>query len=215
MKRLAKLVSASIVLGLLTTIMTSLLIAAYWPAGWIYPQSRFRQLETIEWMIPVPDDWPTTGDITTVTQGSIGMQFYSQGLHKYTDESTSTYYIKRISHGWPFAALSRYEAGSYVWTSRNEIDALMPNQEWMRGVRFKLPFAADHAELLPTVPSVGFIANSTLFACFYTMIMFLIIFAKSKLKTKRGLCSQCAYPLENLKTCPECGTPADPRTMVQ
>jgi len=69
---------------------------------------------------------------------------------------------------------------------------------------------------LPLVPLwPGFAINTLFYGSLAWVTLFAITRAKQRRRRDRGCCIACAYPVENLETCPECGTTANPRTMVQ
>ncbi len=103
--------------------------------------------------------------------------------------------------GWPFYALSRVQIDSYIDNSRvpsNQSNSIAPS--------WNTPMT--RSELLPYVPSLDGLLGNWLFYGIPSFIALTLIERINRLRRdKIGLCIKCKYPLEHLKTCPECGTP--------
>lgn len=92
---------------------------------------------------------------------------------------------------------------------------------WGARVRSGIPIDSSYrSEWLPTYLPVapqwpGFLINTLFYASlawgFSTFIARLI----KQSRVRRGLCPKCKYELATLPTCPECNTPAPPRTIPQ
>ena len=132
----------------------------------------------------------------------VGAGLRVRGIHAVAlgedDTVTETETVLEISAGWPLRCLT----GEY-W------------DYWGISERSRLVSAAPSLPLLPSLPTWWFyplgpkplaFAVNTLF---YATVVFIsassIILTRQRLRTRRGACPHCGYPLATLSRCPECG----------
>ncbi len=111
--------------------------------------------------------------------------------------------IATLGYGWPRVAL----AADYLQTAGMQMTL-------KNGIRFSPEaIAGRYTRAFPTrVVWRGLVENLALYSFIVYLVLLLgplLRFPKAALRWKRkrrGLCVQCAYPLEGLAICPECGT---------
>jgi hypothetical protein len=114
------------------------------------------------------------------------------------------YYFYDIAAGWPFRSF---------WGSRR----LYHNQYVYNHHRFYwcLPLGAPKMDphqdpLFPYRPLPGLLGNTALYGigayAMFTLIGRAFIAVRTDLRRRRGRCTRCAYQLDALSICPECGT---------
>ncbi len=110
--------------------------------------------------------------------------------------------IATIGYGWPFVALA----------SDHLIGGTQPNVV-LKGIQYSPEKAVDgsYARAFPTrVVWSGLVANLALYTPL--TLALLVLFSRvhrvviARPRVRRGLCVRCAYPLDGLAICPECGT---------
>lgn len=134
----------------------------------------------------------------------------AEGLFAYW---TSTYETTTVS-GLPMRALRSHVEPYHGSDTRDALQGLdLPILElFRRGFptnRLPAWLHAHRETRLPFVPVwTGFIINTV----FWSFLSWLAVAGPNRIRRvirrKRGLCMQCKYNLDDLPTCPECGTPA-------
>lgn len=106
--------------------------------------------------------------------------------------------ITRITAGFPFRAFE-YRRGEYHsaeiagWQTPSIAipDLLRP------------PLGGDVVPIVPMLP--GFIANVGVYTVLTWILWSGVLYLRRALRAHRGRCQHCAYPLNDLPICPECG----------
>ena len=147
---------------------------------------------------PLTEDWQVVDEV--VTANGFGKSIRIVAADDGDFEGARAY---RHTLGWPLASLRfagfshmrRQDDGSRTWTSAEH-----------RVGRIRLPWASaaspfSRADIL----CAGLAVNSLLYAA----ILWLLIRGPSPLRrfirSKRGLCTACGYPLRESPVCTECG----------
>jgi hypothetical protein len=201
--------------------------AAVWQQYVIFPHDGPPQ-GSLDWLFDVPEDWPK---LTDGPPGCIGRSAWTEQVVQggISDDSSTEYMIVQVSYGWPIKSLCHRTAYTYP---------KMPDSPPGMHFDYHIPFTAvdlgtfahgieipdltptGHNTRLPLIPRpLGFGINFLLYsvACFVVLFAFSLALGRLRdwHRSTRGLCRSCGYELANLKTCPECGTAAKPRTMPQ
>jgi|GEM_PF-3403198 len=214
MREWIAIILVSLLFGTIVSILISWLIAVYQPAGFNSPRYEDRRVNNLEWMLPVPDSWPVSEEGVIRTQISPGMHFLSQAVNIYDSLPNSHYFLNRLSHGWPYAALSRYEATSSITSSPPEIhEGLLSSQRHKQGIVIRPPFTNGELRVLPVVPTDGFLRNVFFWGLVSLVSLSGFNLLRRQYRIRNAHCICCGYTLAGLETCPECGTSAKPRRM--
>jgi hypothetical protein len=127
----------------------------------------------------------------------------SSSLHP---QSGSAYMADTFIAGWPWGALqaTRFERYPAV---PNEPPARPTASLWHEGV-LELPKRSGQGQRrLPIKPAFpGLALDLVTFGAATWMLLCFASIARRKLRSRKGLCPHCAYPLSGA-TCPECGKP--------
>lgn len=110
-----------------------------------------------------------------------------------------------IASGWPFLSL-------YTWrtTTPYEVDSesidFDRRHHWGLVLREESRGSERFAMVLPFRPIWrGFIGGMVAYGVIGWSALRLIGMARSRGRRRRGLCPSCAYPMDGLERCPECG----------
>lgn len=111
-----------------------------------------------------------------------------------------------LDAGWPFLSLRGWScvaiknSSTVVRSARAGLIENVPTVSTLRG----LPQTAS----LPYCPRwPGFIANTLFYAALWWLLFTGLITARAARRSRRGLCTRCAYDLRGIASgvCPECG----------
>jgi len=208
MRRWKFLFFASIACGVILTILTSW-ASAFWLE---YQPFTYDSVDIPSWVRRVPESWPSAPDEqTTHYQFSFGDCFRQMNMLQSLDSDFELYDYR---YGWPMSAMS------YQVTSRwNPVDGQVTQR--MGWLSDGIPLPRHHPDRrLPLRPdAIPFAINTLFYAC---VTLSLVIgftrfsqWMRSSLRASRGHCRKCGYTLAGLPSCPECNTPAPPRTITQ
>ncbi len=130
--------------------------------------------------------------------------YYSPPSHLYGQDHGT---VITLAYGWPFVALCT----DYIYGLHHHSVAQGIQISQSTRVNQRYPRA------LPTrVVTEGLVVNLLLYAagCYGALKLGHLLVRRSaaRLRTKRGQCVRCAYPLDGLAICPECGTEQQART---
>jgi len=122
-------------------------------------------------------------------------------------------YAGRLTVGWPFPAFESYIGTTWSWSTPSQpidfgpltagfwkIHDLNP---WGSSIGINIgPFGFP---IRPTWP--GFALNVVTYSLLAYPIVTMARTIRRIHRRRRAICIRCAYPLHDLPTCPECGTP--------
>lgn len=162
---------------------------------------------------PVERKW---GQLAVLCRsGSFGIHDYeSLGAKTPPDDAISNYYM--LQAGWPVRSLYRSKNGvtfDYLGWPRPidmwEPEMLSEGVELPTGLRF---LDRQWRRFLPVVPLwPGFAINTIFYAAILWLLFAAPGFVRRRIRSKRGLCPACAYPVGTSPVCTECGKPVTQR----
>lgn len=136
--------------------------------------------------------------------------------------------LARLYYGWPFRSMSCDSIAVYLKGSNTYLPhevTILDRAQSLAGYR-----SMDSQIFLPDefprwvppqrsppvfrpMPRViewpGFLASTTLYGSLMWLVVFAPFTARRIRRRCRGRCVKCGYQLEDLPTCPECGTPSN------
>lgn len=207
-------------LGLLTTLMASVLIAGYGPNGLIPPtQPPPGQYDLPTWLRgiwPPParvDIFDRFGDRTVAFECVLVKAVH----HNPDDDCVGS--LWRMEYGWPVPAMRCFYVhlmGNYnavPEATKRALRASLDQVRWrIRGAEFPSWARTDGTRKIPLDPVWSGLTIDTLtFGAGYWLIL-CIGSVRRTVRLRRNLCPHCAYSLAGITTaiCPECGSPLKP-----
>jgi hypothetical protein len=154
----------------------------------------------------------TPSQVDALAANRYGFKDSATNMHQYV---TAQYSESDQISGFPFPAHITISTECALFPGRGVVH-LVPHQRewsWLEGgisaPRLNRKFAVERVRLPVWIWPPGFIANTLFWAVsfwFATRGVFSIL---RRLRWRKGLCGQCAYPMQQTGTgaCPECGTP--------
>lgn len=126
---------------------------------------------------------------------------YDEGPHRDASRAKHWYFVRA---GWPMKALVGWKGSIKEGTTgktfaQHAISSIpLIRADHRPRERIDIPFA-------PLWP--GFIANTLIYAALWWLLFTGLVSARSARRTRRGLCTRCAYDLRGVPSgvCPECG----------
>lgn len=126
--------------------------------------------------------------------------------------------VREVRAGWPMPALraTARSRGTDTGPDGQPLPELGPLETGIPDAEQRLParLRLHAARTLPLQPEwTGFIVNSVLFACVPLGFIVGHRWMRMRVRNRLGLCLSCAYPVQGMDICPECGlrvTPARP-----
>jgi len=200
MQRLSKVLQTSIVFGLLGIVLNALVIyaCAYFIHDSNYVRHDPRQLK---WIVQAPTGFPIRPQRVDEWTGfgTRHLFAYADGLAMKQGNVTTLRYVQwQVEAGWPWYGCS---GGHSLVTddvkiiSEASARALVLGQAQPGGVRL-LPLKIDFSSF-----GIG--------AAFYALATYLIAQfcaqVRRMMRSKRGVCPACAYPVGTSDVCTECG----------
>lgn len=165
--------------------------------------------------------WAKAEGFGVFSAGVAEMPWFSSGMS--ADDTENRCRMRHYS-GWPLLCLVR--AGELDYQSPTMLDDLKQNAlisrlniAWFDGLSH--PFASSlpwnhRSKKLALRPLPAHLAINT---AFWGLLAWASLRGPSRIRrwnrNRRGLCRTCGYTLAGLPTCPECNTPAPPRTIPQ
>ncbi|MFO0857976.1 MAG: hypothetical protein U0640_11530 [Phycisphaerales bacterium] len=193
--------------GVLVTVIVSWAIPIRNYYGKLFFASSAEALPN-EWPIDVPSNWPSApNDASMTSRWGFELRYYewtSYGTGTFdpsTPEKRRQYAILIRRAGWPFRAMASVEkhesdfiaaidSSSWTWT--------VPGFRNRRLEKLQLPFK-------PLFP--GFALNVLIIAGIPFVAVCMLKKRRFTRLARTRCCMKCAYPVGQLPTCPECGTP--------
>ncbi len=199
-------VVGSLMVGVVVTVLVA----------WILPgptQSAYHRAGSVkpDWPMLVPEDWPSEPN-TSFRRIYRTQTFIVHSVVRNKPSNFDGYWAREFQQGWPFRALVRYDASKYTPNgtrtgSSGWIELKLPTlhagltvpPQW-------LPALLTPDRPLPIKPLwPGFVANTIVWGSIPCTFMVAAGHLQRRRRARRGLCVQCAYPIADLKICPECG----------
>lgn len=207
-----RLILASVVLGIVTTVLTAWYLAYRAPLNATEsapaPQQSRDDATPLRWLWRVPSDWPEPNDTHALT--SFG---WSETTVMRTrpmtppiagvDALQATHFTSRERSGWPFPALDVRESDPRP--ARQQTSWAVFNRRLDEGISVRVGYSAYATlPLRPYWP--GFLAAVVFWSVFWGLSIAGVRRSVRSRRRARGLCIVCRYPVRDLETCPECGT---------
>ncbi len=171
-------------------------------------------LDTVqEWPVVVPSNWPIPEEgrywrksgWAIETRGAIAWPKNALGK---PDGTMGTFRADAYQIGWPWYSLKMFSAGEIAsaangyrtvyWTSN-----ALSIPDWISS---RLPSGTQLLPISPVWP--GFLATSGVFGALVAALYALtrsVRPIREWLRARKGLCTNCTYPVAGMDTCPECG----------
>ncbi len=149
---------------------------------------------------------PTSRERAPLSQREFDQIVLESRLDALTDPA---HLYSHVAIGYPFASLKLESLHEYAGTIKNgNVSLAYQTLHLVDPLNVPLSFIGLNDFLMPVQPvPLGFIANTILYALLCWSALWTAGRWKHHRRTKRGLCTACAYDLTgNLTTCPECGT---------
>jgi hypothetical protein len=128
------------------------------------------------------------------------------------DQIPAIVFVSRSHFGWPFRAMHYDIIMIDNGGTREHIKTYFGLVENAAGINIGLETpkwwpAGETNYRLPLKPIwIGFVLNAILFASIWITLACLTRKAITSSRKRKGLCAACKYELQDLATCPECGT---------
>ncbi|MFG0314235.1 MAG: hypothetical protein ACF8LL_08630, partial [Phycisphaerales bacterium] len=121
--------------------------------------------------------------------------------------------ITRFYFGWPFRAMHYDLIGISTESRWDHMRSYFDRVEAAAGINIGLetpdwwPAVRENYKL-PVLPRIGgLILNTLTFAAVWACIASSFRWTIRTKRRRTGRCAECAYQIEELQLCPECGTP--------
>lgn len=169
-----------------------------------------RTTTGVTWPVPVPPGWPQPWQQSRYRYDWGYFDHWVASSEERPAESMRRFTVEESTLGWPFPALTRFEAraGNFDSTTKTfdsnlEVPALGP---WYEGVLWTLT-QTRVPRSLPIMPRwLPFLSDTLVFAAPVALLWLGVPAARRWRRRRRGLCPTCGYEVRGLATCPECGS---------
>ncbi|MBX3359312.1 MAG: hypothetical protein KF745_12905 [Phycisphaeraceae bacterium] len=219
MARPLRTATICLLLGAITTILIA------WSRPWWPALERFEVPRPNQWPIDVGPEWPAApASISATAEIGLLAEFASSEPFPWSDRSESllkptdadpkpgttrpNLFVRSVTYGFPFPCLSiaRISVLSQSPAAPERIAGgwrvAAPGSRW----------AARTDGMLPVHPLWSALALNI---AFYTALIAAVWLGpgvvRRKLRSRRGLCTACGYPIGAAKRCTECGEPVHSR----
>ena len=197
-RRTIRQIGLALVLACVTQVVMGLLISILASHPPYVRAGRVRVLEHKEWPYVVPDSWPDHYLEHSFTSNA--MMDVAAYFHVATEGEAegSLWLLEKTSLGWPWRCFAFTRWDSSFKQRVLVVDGLLIGRVGRYGnPRFCIPLR---------VQPVGLAANIAL----AWVLWFLVLLSASEIRRaflrRRGRCTSCGYQVDNLDTCPECGS---------
>lgn len=119
----------------------------------------------------------------------------------------ASHVILRCRAGWPTKSLCGERRQQVGWGVFAELPAT-PSAVFVSAIpppQFLKPLPNRFLPLAPLWPS--FLLSTLLYALLFALLVYGPLLLRQLLRTRAGLCPNCAYPIGTSSACSECGTP--------
>ena len=154
------------------------------------------------WDQNAPADWPISEDVQGFKIQSVAYDVDSvEHGHGYKTPAALDLSIVRCREGWPCRSMRSIEA--FVFDSPEPLSArLVTKIEFTAGSD---ELTALHVNLVLTPLWPGFAINTLFYAAILWLPFAGFRFVRRRIRTRRGQCPACAYPIGTSDVCTECG----------
>ncbi len=181
----------------------------YWNLITKYPNS---------WHTRMPIDWPMKPNARLTRVNTYNTLIFETALG---DSPQTQLSCITMAYGWPLRAMTtqQYEF-SPNHTDTPQASIFRAGFE-MNGPALPVnilehPMRGGNKVNIPLRPRpIPFAANWIIYTFILLTPCLVLSLVRKKLRRDRGLCRKCGYEIADLDICPECGLPAEPRTMPQ
>lgn len=205
MRRVLKPLAICLVLGFVLNLLIAWISGFVWPIG---GGQRPHDQPGTPWAIRAPSGWsaaPTTDRWVRTGLWDLHVQEHSYlDVEGETPPAVKSHLMGHHLYGFPLRCLRATTARTFANDTLTEVQ--LPRIQ--RGIPFGRVYGSSKIALNP-IPA-GLAVNTACYGAFFLVARAAMLGLRTlrrRRRARRSLCTRCKYPVRDLPTCPECGTP--------